>query len=305
MNDKYNKKEPLLFIYIPSYNRFSYLELQLDKLTKQIDLFKGQVRVLVSNNNSNDGDYTVIAEKYRSYPIEFRYNPGNIGANANITLGFTFARENEFLWILSDDDRISPFALDSIFSALDDTTDILHIGMYSESVKKNLRLSNLFTLPKGAGFGLISVGILNMNFFRQYIIHGFDYLDSSFPHLAIIMAALRDKNSALMATVRHDLVFSGEVLETHGSGDYAISSVGFGYLADFFPKNFRRQFLWTWLRGGWIHFLNARKLYKNKYDRALGYLFLTSPTIYTFLVFMRVLVKIRQAIQIFKRKLTC
>ena len=259
---------------------------------------------MVSNNNSQDGDYTALALKYKGYPIEFRSNPENIGGNANITLGFIFAKENEFLWILSDDDRITPVALDAIFSALDSTTDILHIGTYPESRKTNLQLNNLFTLPKGAGFGLISTGILRMSFFRQYIVYGFEYLDSSFPHLAIIMAALRDKNNAVMATTRHDLVFTSEILETHGSGNYAISSVGFGYLADFLPKDDRRQFLWAWLRGGWITFLNAKRWYKQKYNRALGYLLITSPLLFTFLIFMKVLVKAKKIFQIFKSKLT-
>jgi hypothetical protein len=303
MKDKYIKKEPFLFIYIPSYNRFSHLEWQLDQLTKQIDPFRSRVRVLVSNNNSQDGDYNALALKYKPYPIEFRNNPANIGGNANITLGFVFARENEFIWILSDDDRITSFALDTIFSALDNSIDVLHIGFYPESRKANLQLDNLFTITKGAGFGLISVGIFNMSFFRQYIFCGFDYLDSSFPHLAIIMAALRDENNAVMATARHDMVFTSEILDTHGTGDYAVSSVGFGYLADFLPIDHRHQFLSAWIKDGWVAFLNTELHYKNKYNRALGYLLITSPFIFIFLIFMRVAKKAQNFFKFFKSKL--
>jgi hypothetical protein len=301
MND--NKKEPFLFIYIPSYNRFSNLEWQLDKLAKQIDPYRSRVRVLVSNNNSQDGDYDALALKYEPYPIEFRNNPANIGGNANITLGFIFARENEFIWILSDDDRITSFALDIIFSALDNAIDILHIGIYTESGRANLELNNLFTITKGAGFGLISVGILNMSFFRQYIVYGYDYLDSSFPHLAIIMAALRDKKNAVMATARHDMIFTSEILETHGTGNYAVSSVGFGYLADFLPTADRAVLLRGWLRSNWRGFFAAKKTNQTSYNKALGYILITRPSLILILCFAKVLASLSVIKNLFYRVL--
>ena len=105
---------PALFIYIPTYNRLATLKLQLDALTAQRDAYPGPVRILVSDNASpaiTDEQLSALAQEYG---IEVRRNPGNIGANANIALGFIFADPEGLLWILSDDDTVSPDALSYI-----------------------------------------------------------------------------------------------------------------------------------------------------------------------------------------------
>ena len=282
-----DKNKPTLFIYIPTYDRYKFLEKQIDNLVQQLPSFKSRVRILVSNNNSQDGNYKALLSKYVDEPIEFRDNPGNIGANANITLGFVFAKKDEFLWILSDDEMITPFALQEIFSKINSSIDVVHIGEYETIEYKKLQLNNMLTLPKGAGFGLISVGIFNMKFISQYLINGFDYLDSSFPHLAILMAALNGNKCATMACIRHDLVFTSEILMTHGTGDYTVSSVGFGYLGDFFQERERNKLLWSWLKDNWRGFLDIKHKNQIKYNKALGYLAITNPAMFVFLIVAR------------------
>jgi len=262
-----------LFIYIPSCNRGTLLEYQLDTLALQIGGFRDRVRILVSDNHSTDPAYSLLKGKYKdSLNISFRANPGNIGGNANITLGFVFANSDEYLWILSDDDKITHTALKEIFSALDQEPDFVHIGNYDGLKEETLTLDNLFSLPSGAGFGLISVVIFKVTFINDHIIAGFDYLESSFPHLALVMDALRAKGSARLFCTSHEIIFTGEMLETHGTGDYAISALGFGYLADFMDKSEKEKFLWDWISSTWKEFFAARDKYPSRFYKAYGYI---------------------------------
>ena len=50
----------------------------------------------------------------REYGVEVRSNLGNVQVNANIALAFVFARPEEYLWILSDDDLVCDGALRTI-----------------------------------------------------------------------------------------------------------------------------------------------------------------------------------------------
>ena len=96
-----------IFIYIPTYERQKSLQSQLSILKPQIVKYKDSVRVLVRDNNS-EGDYFLeISQEFQGLEnISFEKNFGNIDGNANIALGFSSAKEDEFIWLLSDNDII-------------------------------------------------------------------------------------------------------------------------------------------------------------------------------------------------------
>jgi glycosyltransferase involved in cell wall biosynthesis len=271
-----DKSSGKLCIYIPSYRRSDLLERQLKELVPQIAKFLGVVRVLVSLNEVDDL-YQNVIEAYQSEQIKFRFNPGNIGGNANITLAFVFAEPDEFLWILSDDDMITENALDYIIPSLDCSYDLVHMGDYQILSDKKINMTNVFTATSGAGFGLISVVIFNMKSIKKYLEFGFLYLDSSFPHLAILLSALREKKEFLVKLVCHNKVFTSEPLVTHGGGNYSISYLGFGYLSDFFNEKQGGQLLNSWLHENWRGFMMARKINKSYGDKAIGYLAFRAP----------------------------
>src|SRR5450830_708666 len=113
-----------LFIYIPTYNRPESLEKQLSALLPQVRNFPDEVRVLVSDNASEKyAEEDVLQHHARLSNVELRRNGGNIGANANIALGFAFARPDEFLWILSDNDIVTPNAVEYVLSMLENSVD--------------------------------------------------------------------------------------------------------------------------------------------------------------------------------------
>ena len=279
VNSAIVKSSPSLFIYIPTFNRVKLLERQLEALSSQLVDFPGRVRILVSINDASNLEYDSLMGKYSCENIFFRENPGNLGGNPNITLGFIFARIDEFLWILSDDDMVLPDSLQEIFSAIGNHLDIIHIGEYDNREVLDLNLQNFLILPKGAGFGMISAAIFNIKYFSTYLRYGFEYLDSSFPHLAILMAALKKEGVLKMGCALHSNVFSGEKLDTHGSAEYAVSSLGFGYLADFLSGGAKVRFLDGWFKASWRGFLAAKETHRTKYNRALGYFLVTHPKI--------------------------
>lgn len=283
-----SKSTPKLCIYIPSFRRANLLERQLKKLKAQIPKFLGQIRILVSLNEIDDV-YLNIIKEYQCEQIKFRVNPGNIGGNANITLAFVFAEADEFLWILSDDDMITENALEYIMSSLDYSCDLVHIGDYEILADVKISMMNVFTITKGAGFGLISVVIFNMDVIKGYLESGFSYLDSSFPHLAILLAALRDKKEFSMRLVSHTSVFTSEALSTHGHGDYSVSLLGFGYLADFFNKRQGKELLGSWIHENWRGFLLAKCKNSTQGYKAMGYLAFKAPKLILYLYIMKVL----------------
>jgi GT2 family glycosyltransferase len=114
--------EMKLFIYIPTYNRPNAIRAQLSALAPQVANHKDRVRVLVSDNASPHGIYDDLQKEFGTDYIRFRKNAGNIGGNANIMLGFVFAKSDEFLWILSDNDIVTPTAIEYLISQL--RTDI-------------------------------------------------------------------------------------------------------------------------------------------------------------------------------------
>ncbi|MBA4383767.1 MAG: hypothetical protein C0410_03455, partial [Anaerolinea sp.] len=127
-NDKVTCCQKKLFIYIPTYNRPKSLEKQIASLSSQVTRHKDCVRILVNDNASPTNLFFELEEKYSSENIVFHKNSGNIGGNANIALAFTYAKNDEFLWILSDDDLLTDNAVDYILSNLEDTVEFININ---------------------------------------------------------------------------------------------------------------------------------------------------------------------------------
>jgi len=276
-------KPPKILIYIPTYNRLEQLGNQLEKLAPQIRHVANylDVWIVVSINDNSFEKYLKIISTYESEKIIFRKNFENIEGNANITLGFVLYDSFNYLWILSDDDYIHSDCLDYIVPAISQGYDFIHIGEYSDIDYKKpplkLTIFNLFDVTRGAGFGLISTGIISFKYIRGSTHYGFDYMNSSFPHLAIYMAALKKNNYATLGLAEHSKIFTGEVLQTHGGGDYSISLYGFLFLADFYDSKVKKIFLKNWFLGCYEAFFRERKNNPTKYVKASGYLLMVCP----------------------------
>ena len=272
-----------LFIYIPTFNRANLLDLQLTRLSSNFDNLEYDcVHIHVNVNGSFDEEYFNVEKKFSSPIITFRYNTFNIGGNANILLAYTFPSPEDFLWILSDDDLITNGALTKIINLINNGYNVYHFGDYDIEEYATLNINNIFTCTKGAGFGLISTSIFKMSLFKNSIHLGYDFIDSSFPHLAIFIDVLQKKELQFFKIIHKD-IFTSEATLTHGTGDYSISISGFGYLSELLPNDNSSKFLLEWLSiSNFPLFTNSYRLSKMK-----GFLIFKYPKVFILYILIR------------------
>ena len=131
-----NSNQPLLTIAIPTYNRASYLDLCLRRISEEIDSLnedqRSLIKVYVSDNASSDNTVE-ITSKYQSlnlYGLKVFRNTENIGADKNIAQCYDSAI-SPYVWVLGDDDIILPGCLAMILTVLQkQEIDILYLNNY-------------------------------------------------------------------------------------------------------------------------------------------------------------------------------
>jgi glycosyltransferase involved in cell wall biosynthesis len=247
-----------LFIYLPTYNRPESLRTQLLALLPQIkELSTEDVRLLICDNASEKyKKEDILRDLPTMENVEIRQNGGNIGANANIALGFVFAQPNEFLWILSDNDIVLPNAVQYVLSMLDPKVDFYCFINGAESVQDVLhKWSDGCQTTMEWRMGLISDALYNMATIRHVVEEAFYYHNSSFPHLAVACAAARKKGATLFRLLPR-MMINGEEASSHEQPtDYSLARVCMPLLVPLFPtweaKSFSRK--WLWIHGVQLH----------------------------------------------------
>jgi abequosyltransferase len=128
--------QPLLTIAIPTYNRATYLDLCLSRVSEELDSLSADQRklvgVYVSNNASTDNTSQVISQ-YRfmeAGAFEVVHNEKNIGGEGNVAQCYTFA-STPYVWIIGDDDVILPGGLRKVLDVLlPQDIDVLYVNNY-------------------------------------------------------------------------------------------------------------------------------------------------------------------------------
>jgi glycosyltransferase involved in cell wall biosynthesis len=241
---------PALFIYIPTYNRLSTLRKQLDAVTSQRGDWPGQVRILVNDNASPSFSTEAAASMAREYGVEVRSNLGNVDGNANIALGFVFARPEEYLWILSDDDIVCEGALQAIAThGLVGDPDVVSFGVTSgqpATLVPTWRVGCWDWVSGSAG--QISNVIYKAQVFAAQASQAFFYHNSSYPHLAVLMATIRERGSLRFRVVPRAWVLQPPALHGEEQADYSWSLSGMPQLAPLMPPGDAGRFCRGWLR---------------------------------------------------------
>lgn len=247
-----------LLIYVPTFNRHELILNQLKLLALEI-AGKNNVRVVVSDNSlksANSDELNDFCIKHEGF--QYSRNNGNIGANANFLLGYSQAREDEVLWILADDTTVKPGAVSYLLNKLDSNIDFY--GFATATDYEQLRLPNqngdhldktiyleetgIYKLISNTSWGGITCALYDMNYFKNFIISGFEFHNSSFPHLAILFAAYK-KNSMLNIRLLPLDIIHGENTE---AGDYSLSIAGMPQLFSFAPNWERKKITIKWLK---------------------------------------------------------
>jgi len=236
-----------LFIYIPTYSRPKCLQNQLDSLVPQVKAFPDRVRLIVRDNDSPGFDLSTFEEQYIAANITFSRNIGNIGANANISLGFIFSNLDEFLWILSDNDLVQFGCVEYLLGKLDSSCDFIVLNNFNLHPKTIPWIweSNLL-LPITLGQGLISATLFNTNSIRNSIENAYFFHNSSFPHLAVAIATAKEKGKVFYLQLPIGKVLKLELDSSESSGNYSLSYVGMPLLLSLFSLSAARAFARDW-----------------------------------------------------------
>lgn len=237
-----------LFVYIPTYNRPTTLRQQLDALTAQRGDWPGEMRILVSDNASAWYSDEVAESMRQGYGVEVRGNPGNIQANANIALGFVFARPGEYLWILADDDIVGDGAVRAIGTeGLAGDPDVITFETTSTEPH-----SVVHQWQEGwdwvGEMGLVSNVIYKSDVVAPHASQAFFYHNSSFPHLAVLMTTMRERGAMSFRVLPSASVLLPRTSYGEEAGAYALSLSGMPLLAPLLPPEAAGRFCRDWLR---------------------------------------------------------
>ncbi len=127
------RKEALLSILMPTYNRVNFAKTQLDFILRECAEEREKIEIVVSDNASEDGTKEML-EQYRDKGIIVNRNNSNLGIVANMYVGSQFC-SGKYLWIFSDDDIVKPGAIKHVIQLLNKYQDINYIFLNYASLK--------------------------------------------------------------------------------------------------------------------------------------------------------------------------
>lgn len=175
VNEK--KKNAILTIAIPTYNRVEQIQKQVRSLLPQLT---DEVQLIVYDNHS---DIPVKAwfsdEELKQFMIV--RNSVNVGGDANIARCFEYCK-TKWLWTLSDDDYAKENAVEVVLSYIRDNEDATFINFWSPIEKVTNNVADfLQILSHGGVFSsafTMSVCVYNMNILKNDLYYFYKNLSS-------------------------------------------------------------------------------------------------------------------------------
>ena len=264
-----------LFIYIPTFNRLNSLVAHLNALIPQI---KGNpdVRLHIMDNASDNFNINTIKSLVSCDNITIARNGFNIDGNANIIYGFAYSQPGEALWILSDNDIVHPVAVKRILAEMNNGFDLLCMrSNLSERFESIYRWSEGWSGAFSSDVGLISAIVYNVTKFGPYTYSGFLYHNTSFPHLAVMLAYA--KAHKLIHFVNIERLFSPLTFAGDQIGSYSLSKLGMPLLSELMPKDKAIEFCRNWLSEWEDDFFQHRTANPSVFSHTFHYLRSLSP----------------------------
>jgi len=185
-----------LQVTIPNFNRQDSLLATLEKLGAQ---WHGQFRVLILDNQSQINPEAAIFERIPQAKdwIQVVRQPVQVGVVANITSCFVHSTA-DWMWLLANDDEISPDAIATIEKAIAQYPDAAFVNFSSNLCSRRTAICAagldefLARLDSHANLNFISTGLYRVERFKAYIATGYHYGYTFSPHLAMLFSLLRD-----------------------------------------------------------------------------------------------------------------
>jgi abequosyltransferase len=139
---------PLLTISIPTYNRSFFLDELLSCLLDQC-VSNPKIELLVSDNDSSDETPSIV-KAYIDRGLEIRYlrNTANVGADRNFLQCFEKAR-GKYVWIIGDDDVVTPGAIGKIITYLEaNEYNLIYVNSYAFDGSMSTRRVKSYRAPE-------------------------------------------------------------------------------------------------------------------------------------------------------------
>lgn len=135
------KEQALLTLCIPIYNRLTFLERQLERMSEDKDLFDEKIQLIISDNCSTE-DLRSCCGKYEQKGLKLNYhrNEVNLGPDGNFEWCFSHA-DGKYVWLLgSDDVPVSGFLVKLLGYLEHDDYGLIHLSMRKK--EKELTISS-------------------------------------------------------------------------------------------------------------------------------------------------------------------
>ena len=146
-----------LTMCIPTYDRASCFRDALESVQNNIEQLSdeaGLVDIVVSNSCSSDSTAEVVNGFRATIPITYRVNEENVGADENMRRCASLAR-GEYIWLLSDDDAMTDYAISDLFALLSAFPDVAYVFSPRLLADRNLNVLEHDPQPRGLTADLV------------------------------------------------------------------------------------------------------------------------------------------------------
>ncbi len=207
-----NKRELILSICIPTFNRCELLDLCLHSILEQIVQLKSkEIEIVISNNASTDNTARLIQDIQLQYPkilIRSFIQEKNIGAVNNLFYVVKLA-EGKYIYIVSDDDVLLPGAMDNIIDSINTHSNVSVIipkvvpfdNSINEIIYTNNELKDIYIADKNEIFvrmGTMITFISSMIFLNSIVKHSKIFNSKNlFPHSFLFLSAINDDGGGI------------------------------------------------------------------------------------------------------------
>lgn len=176
------EKRPKLSLCISTYNRASWLELNLKNIFMQLGDATQDVEVVVVDNTSPDATPEVVQQFLHRKDFRYYRNPANVGMLGNLAITAQRSR-GEYVWIIGDDDFTRPGVIWRVLDIIDDHPEIRLIYLnYGYTTEQNAasvldldRFLNVFSILEPSGPDRVAtvkdLAALNENFYTAIYSH--------------------------------------------------------------------------------------------------------------------------------------
>ena len=204
----------------------------------------------MSDNQSSDEAVIPILESVqgiRGFSVIRR--PSNLGANANILLGFLEGKPGSYIWILADDTTLASNSISRVIRCIELGADIIGLHEPDQLVLPNLLKfdpQSFDFVINSTQWGLVSSAIYKFDYLSEDLQQAFVFHNSSFPHLGLLFSAWKRKKDLSVHWARTEEIHDGNMTDL--KSDYSLALVGYPHLLFNLERKHRSSRLRIWLR---------------------------------------------------------